>query len=474
MSLADGYIAAPPLEEMTRDCRRNPRQLATCFAAVAVIALPSLTGATTRTRTPTATPGPAQIRIDTTIGRSGELVPVSVFLRTKRLPVVRTENVIRFGLEAQIVGCLPADDSNPETASFSFFPPGCRIGDSCDGVRASVSPSTNVLPYLGLLLYTCDVRVAEDLDPGRLLPLTCESPSAFDAAGSSLHTFCEDGAVLIPGPVNPPVATPEPTCVAGPSLLYDARFDSPDDRAGEPPRPDLGPFPRRGPSTFLGRAQVEAEFGDLRDQPLVFSDGYTQLAFEVEAGSPVYRVELDLFLSPRLGRPETMFTISIDSHNIDFVRPGRIDIYDGSSGWLAKTIGVHEFSTLMRVRVDVDYSDQRWRIFLDNEPFYEGPLLGRDLKRVRLLTPSIMHSLGQAGIDNLVITGCREVAPPCPGDCDQNGAVTIDELIFGVRLALTSAGPEMCSSLDKDGDGTITVDDLVWAVNAALEGCVAP
>ncbi|MBX3026546.1 hypothetical protein KF840_16700 [bacterium] len=59
------------------------------------------------------------------------------------------------------------------------------------------------------------------------------------------------------------------------------------------------------------------------------------------------------------------------------------------------------------------------------------------------------------------------VTESCPGDCDRDGEVTIDELLRGVGLALgTSVLP--CPAY---GNGPVTIDQLVAAVARALTGC---
>lgn len=62
----------------------------------------------------------------------------------------------------------------------------------------------------------------------------------------------------------------------------------------------------------------------------------------------------------------------------------------------------------------------------------------------------------------------------CTGDCNENGNVTVEELIKGVNIALGSATIDRCPLFDKNGNGAITVDELVTGVNNALGGCVAP
>lgn len=62
-------------------------------------------------------------------------------------------------------------------------------------------------------------------------------------------------------------------------------------------------------------------------------------------------------------------------------------------------------------------------------------------------------------------------ATPCPGDCDQDGSVTVSELIRAVSIALGGLPLSDCLSLDTDGDGGVTITELIAAVNNALSGC---
>jgi hypothetical protein len=59
----------------------------------------------------------------------------------------------------------------------------------------------------------------------------------------------------------------------------------------------------------------------------------------------------------------------------------------------------------------------------------------------------------------------------CPGDCGGDGAVSVDELIVGVRIALGEAPPSECSAFDRDGNGSVGVDELVTAVHMTIRGC---
>lgn len=63
-----------------------------------------------------------------------------------------------------------------------------------------------------------------------------------------------------------------------------------------------------------------------------------------------------------------------------------------------------------------------------------------------------------------------EAPPVCPGDCDGNGVVAINELIRAVVLA-SSSGTAGCAAADGNGDRAIAINELIRAVRSALEGC---
>jgi len=71
-------------------------------------------------------------------------------------------------------------------------------------------------------------------------------------------------------------------------------------------------------------------------------------------------------------------------------------------------------------------------------------------------------------------TGSASPATPargCAGDCDGDGAVTVDEILTLVRVALDLGLLDACPAGDRDGNGIITVDEIVAAVSAALLDC---
>jgi hypothetical protein len=61
----------------------------------------------------------------------------------------------------------------------------------------------------------------------------------------------------------------------------------------------------------------------------------------------------------------------------------------------------------------------------------------------------------------------------CAGNCDGSPAVTVDELIRGVNIALGILPVDACPSFDINGTGDVTVEELIRAVGNALNGCGA-
>jgi hypothetical protein len=63
------------------------------------------------------------------------------------------------------------------------------------------------------------------------------------------------------------------------------------------------------------------------------------------------------------------------------------------------------------------------------------------------------------------------VLPPCVGDCNQDGMVTVDEILVGVNIALGGEPSATCPALTTNRNDTVTIDEILQAVNSALHGC---
>ena len=61
----------------------------------------------------------------------------------------------------------------------------------------------------------------------------------------------------------------------------------------------------------------------------------------------------------------------------------------------------------------------------------------------------------------------------CPGDCDDNQVVAIEELVRGVNIALGALPVSVCTAFDSSASTAVEIGEIVAAVNAALRGCPA-
>lgn len=59
----------------------------------------------------------------------------------------------------------------------------------------------------------------------------------------------------------------------------------------------------------------------------------------------------------------------------------------------------------------------------------------------------------------------------CPGDCNNDFQITVDEIVSGVTIALGELLIGSCPAFDTNGDGAVTVDEIIAAIDAALNGC---
>jgi len=62
----------------------------------------------------------------------------------------------------------------------------------------------------------------------------------------------------------------------------------------------------------------------------------------------------------------------------------------------------------------------------------------------------------------------------CPADCNNDGQVSIEELIVAVQIALNDLPLSSCGEIDADRSGNVGVNELVAAVSRALDGCAVP
>ena len=59
----------------------------------------------------------------------------------------------------------------------------------------------------------------------------------------------------------------------------------------------------------------------------------------------------------------------------------------------------------------------------------------------------------------------------CPGDCDEDGVVSVAELVALANVALVRESISACPGGDANEDGLLTIEELVLSVASAVRGC---
>jgi hypothetical protein len=91
----------------------------------------------------------------------------------------------------------------------------------------------------------------------------------------------------------------------------------------------------------------------------------------------------------------------------------------------------------------------------------------------RKRTRRLLLVLGAILLTEAVVPAQAQSFAPCPGDCDADRRLALDELIAGVRIASGTAALAGCSSLDADASASVEIHELVRAVDHAMNGCPA-
>ncbi|MFI5397852.1 MAG: hypothetical protein ACHQ9S_20130 [Candidatus Binatia bacterium] len=88
-----------------------------------------------------------------------------------------------------------------------------------------------------------------------------------------------------------------------------------------------------------------------------------------------------------------------------------------------------------------------------------------------MLALAALLGFGVAGWNLQVLAMAQPNASGCAGDCNDDGQVTVDEIITLANIALGNTPVADCHAGDLNHDGQVTVDEILTAVNNALSGC---
>lgn len=103
----------------------------------------------------------------------------------------------------------------------------------------------------------------------------------------------------------------------------------------------------------------------------------------------------------------------------------------------------------------------------------QGPPLATATPTVRPTRPTATPSAGNTPSPTTTLPrpSPPPAAEPCPGDCDGNRQVGVDELVASTQIALGRTSIEVCPAAACPGTNAVTIDCLLRAVSAALGGC---
>jgi DNA-binding beta-propeller fold protein YncE len=101
----------------------------------------------------------------------------------------------------------------------------------------------------------------------------------------------------------------------------------------------------------------------------------------------------------------------------------------------------------------------------------DKPACGSAVSAGRLRVPRILVVVTLFAA--MLAATAASVTAQCPGDCNTDGEVTVNEIIVAVNIALGAQAVAACAAFDVDGNGEVTIDDIIRGINAALTQCQA-
>ena len=181
--------------------------------------------------------------------------------------------------------------------------------------------------------------------------------------------------------------------------------------------------------------------------------------------------ELDDLVSVLLGTGGGAFTAR-DDYDVgaspealavaDFDGDGRLDLAS------ADNLGTPEIDSTVSVLSGLgDGKFAAARMFAAGEGAFD--VIAADVNADR--KPDVVTANMENADVSVLLNTAEGPAFDCPGDCNADGVVSIDELVTGVSASLDPARVAICEPVDRDGDGRAGVDELVRAVRSALSGC---
>ena len=347
-----------------------------------------------------------------------------------------------------------------ESATFAFLPDGCIPGQTCDRIRADLATSAPIPDQA--VLYVCQVALTAERTEGCTHSLSCAGGEATTEDGAPLALSCTDAAVR---------------------SQYDHPYQLNATFRAEPAEPVVG-------DTVNVTFNVYANggiptFGLVGAAPFLSGPNYRNhggwgdVTFELHADCPG-SANLHVWVSYEtdLGCPGD----SYGNHFYGFVG-GETQVFPLTvrdppqyriSGRVAEFPAGCE-GAIPGVTVTLE---PLGRTVVTGDPFVFENVAPGDYTLT--VTPSCTTIACWSPLPVTVsdtdvsVVLCPKSPLACPGDCNGDARVGIEELVSAVGILLGETPLASCPSLDRDDDGAVRVDELVRAVAVALNSCPVP
>lgn len=136
------------------------------------------------------------IDISSANAEPGATATVRVTLNATGEQVGATMNDITFSPSARLVSCTVDPSTGGQLSTVRFQPKGCTPGVDCERARALILRSDGRPIPDGALLYSCEVKVADNA-AATTFPLNCAAASASSTAGKGLAVECASASVQV-------------------------------------------------------------------------------------------------------------------------------------------------------------------------------------------------------------------------------------------------------------------------------------
>lgn len=467
----------------------------------ALLALWSMAAALTCPAARAQTPS---LEVSSVTGAPGSQVTISVTLHTMGAMVAATQNSLTFdntkAMLNQVSGhpdCTVNPDINRESTIFFPEPPNCT-GSACTGMKVLVFSITNLDPLPdGSLLYTCNVNIAATASGTSTIVI--DGINLSDPNGIALPATGINGVITVGTP--PPTATATATETPE-DTVTPTQTDTPipTDTATKTPTSTTTPTNTFTPTptktatpTATFTATATATSTDTPTATPSPSSTPTGTATPTETPPLV-----SLTVGSVSGRPngQVSFSVTLDTMG-DMVASVQVDIAFNAATAVNAMGGVPDCTVNPAIHKDgstfsflpsgctpgMTCTGVRALIDGNTDPIASGSTLFSCSATVAATAGTGSYPLvcsgasasDSAGGDLLAMCadGSIQAEPSCPGDCNGDGEVTVNEITLGVAIALGNQPVSACPAADVNGDGMVNVAELLQAVGAALNGCPA-